>query len=102
MKPITVRSSAMTVSAFGCDATVAGFDLRGPIGYLVTHPMLRITCAAAAFTTSLYAIRRSVRPATSLKRAAWTALAALTAVEGAGLVALLPQSSPLDGVGASA
>ena len=93
----------MTVCVFGNDAT-AGRDLRGPIGYLVAHPTLRFLCAASAFTTSLYAIRHSVRPATSLKRAAWTALAALTAVEGAGLVALLPQSqgSPLDGVGASA
>lgn len=94
----------MTVCVFSYGATVAGRDLRGPLGYLVTHPMLRFTCAAAAFTTSLYAIRRSVRPATSLKRAAWTALAALTAVEGAGLVALLPQTqgSSLDGVGALA
>lgn len=83
---------------------MTGRDLRGPIGYLVTHPTLRLTCAAAAFATSLYAIRRSVRPATRVKRAAWAALAALTSVEGAGLVALLPQSqgSPLDGVGASA
>jgi hypothetical protein len=85
-------------------ATVTGRDLRGPIGYLVTHPMLRFTCAAAALTTSLCAIRRSARSATSVKRAGWTALAALTALEGAALVALLPQSqgSPLDGVGASA
>ena len=94
----------MTVCVFGADATVAGRDRRGPIGYLVTHPMLRFTCAAAALTTSLCAIRRSTRSATSVKRAAWTALAALTAVEGAGLVALLPQTqgSSLDDAGASA
>jgi len=94
----------MTTCAFGDDATPGGRDLRGPIGYLITHPAVRFMCAAAAFTTSLYAIRRSVPPATTAQRAAWTALAALTAVEGAALVAVLPQlqRSHLDEGGAPA
>ena len=94
----------MAEGLVGTDAIAGGGRLRRPIAFLVAHPTVRVTCAAAAFTTSLYAIRRSVLPATSLKRAEWTALAALTAVEGAGLVAHLPQTqgSSLDGVGASA
>ena len=94
----------MTTPVFGDEATPGGRDLRGPLGYLITHPAVRFICAAAAFTTSLYAVRRSVFPATKVKRAAWTALAALTAVEGAGLVAVLPQlqRSQLDERGAPA
>ncbi len=72
------------------DSAAGGPRPRGPIEYLGAHPTVRDLCAAAAFSTSLYAIRRSKRPATKLKRAAWTALAALTAVEGAGLFAVLP------------
>ncbi|HUZ71271.1 MAG TPA: hypothetical protein VMU65_16315 [Candidatus Saccharimonadales bacterium] len=94
----------MATRVSGDNATPGGRDLRGPIGYLITHPAVRFVCAAAAFTTSLYAVRRSVFPATKLKRAAWTALAAVTAVEGAGLVAVLPQLQPshLDEGGAPA
>jgi hypothetical protein len=94
----------MATRVFDANATPGASDLRGPIGYLNTHPAVRFLCAAAAFTTSLYAVRRSVFPATKLKRAAWTALAALTAVEGAGLVAVLPQVQPshLDEGGAPA
>jgi hypothetical protein len=72
------------------DSTAGGGDLRGPIGYLAAHPLVRFTCAAAAFTTSLYAITRSIRPGTERRRAAWVALAAITAGEGMGLVAVLP------------
>lgn len=94
----------MSEGLFDADATAGGRRLRGPIGYLVAHPTVRLTCAAAAFTTSLYAMRRSTRPATKLKRAAWRALAALIAVEGVGLFAVLPeaQASPRAGVGSSA
>jgi hypothetical protein len=104
MDCLTARSGAMTTRIFGDSATPGSRDLRGPVGYLNTHPAVRTMCAAAAFTTSLYAVRRSVFPATKLQRAAWAALAALTAVEGAGLLALLPQVQPshLDEGGAPA
>jgi hypothetical protein len=79
------------------DSTADGGALRGPVGYLAAHPLVRLTCAAAAFTTSLYATTRSMRPSTERRRAAWVALAAITAGEGVGLVAVLPslKSSPV-------
>jgi hypothetical protein len=79
----------MSVCVVSYEAARGGSDVRGPVGYLATHPTIGVTCAAAAFTTSLYACRRAVRPATKLKRAAWAALAALTAVEGAEVYAVL-------------
>ena len=79
------------------DAAAGGRRPRGPIEYLGAHPTLRVMCAAAAFSTSLFAIRRSMRPATKLTRAAWTALAALTAVEGAGTLRRLTSSAGLAG-----
>ena len=72
------------------DSTADSGDLRGPVGYLAAHPLVRFTCAAAAFATSLYATTRSIRPGTERRRAAWAALAAITAGEGMGLVAVPP------------
>ena len=94
----------MSVCVFSYEPARGGSDLRGPIGYLATHPTIGVTCAAAAFTTSLYASRRAVRPTTKLKRAAWAAVAALTALEGAGVCAVTQHAwSPRqDEVGASA
>jgi hypothetical protein len=94
----------MTKDLIDTDATAGGRRLRGPFECLVAHPTVRVMCAAAAFSTSLYAIKRSIRPATKLKRAAWTALAAVTAVEGVGVLAVLPQAqaSPRPGMGSSA
>jgi hypothetical protein len=94
----------MSVCVVSYEAARGGSDVRGPVGYLATHPTIGVTCAAAAFTTSLYACRRAVRPATKLKRAAWAAVAALTALEGAGVCAVTPRAwSPRrDQMGASA
>jgi hypothetical protein len=79
----------MAEGVIGTNSTAGVPDLRGPVGYVVAHSLVRFTCAAAAFTTSLYAIRRSIRTGTELKRVAWVALAAITAGEGLGLVSEL-------------
>ncbi|MGA7989599.1 MAG: hypothetical protein WCB51_14515 [Candidatus Dormiibacterota bacterium] len=82
----------MTEHPIETDATIEGSRPRGPIEYLSAHPAIRMTCAAAAFTTSLYAVRRSIRSATKLNRAAWTALAAMTAAEGVGIFVAVPRA----------
>jgi hypothetical protein len=83
----------MAERVIGTESTADVRDLRGSVGYLVAHSLVRLGCAAVAFITSLYAITRSIRSDTALKRAAWAALAAITAGEGVGLVSLL---SPLE------
>jgi hypothetical protein len=88
-----VGSIAMAEGVIGIDSTAGVRNLRGPVGYLAVHPLVRVACAAAAFATSVYAITRSVRPGTDLKRVVWVALAAITAGEAMGLVSVF---SPLD------
>jgi hypothetical protein len=84
----------MITEVSGIDAATKVGNLPGPVGYLVAHPLVRFICAATAFTTSLYAIRRSMRAATDLKRAGWVVLASLTAAEGVDLVLVPAPPTP--------
>jgi hypothetical protein len=94
----------MAEGVIGTDSTADVRDLSGPVGNLAAHPLVRVACAAAAFATSFYAITRSIRPGAELKRAAWVALAAITAGEGMGLVSVLSplKSSPVTEVSVAA
>jgi len=62
--------------------------------YLGRRETVRATGAAVAFATSLYAVTRSVRASGARKRAAWMALATLTAGQGIGLLWTLPLLEP--------
>jgi hypothetical protein len=76
--------------ALGADSKGAERDPGGAVAYLGRRATVRATGAAVAFATSLYAVTRSVRASGARKRAAWMALAAITAGQGMGLLWTLP------------
>ncbi len=84
----------MVEHALGVDSAGAEREPRGAVEYLGRRETVRATGAAVAFATSLYAVTRSVRASGARKRAAWMALATLTAGQGIGLLWTLPLLEP--------
>ena len=80
----------MAEDVVATDSTGAEHESSGAAGYAGRRAIVRAACAAMAFGTSLYAVIRSVHAGGARERAGWSALAAITAGEGLGVLWTLP------------